>query len=190
MTPHGMSGLKVYLAGPDVFLADARDVLRAKQELCAEAGFVGLSPLDGDPAFNAEAIFRNCEAAMDAADLIVANMTPFRGAGMDAGTAYEVGYMRARGKPVFAYSNAPGDYADRVEGSRPGPDGAKVDGLGQIVEDFGLAENLMLACAAAAFGAPILTPDTTPADPLRGEDDYERKLDAARRWRDRPPSYR
>lgn len=179
-----MTALKVYLAGPDVFLADARQVLQRKQDLCAAAGFVGVSPLDGDPAPNAEAIFQNCEAAMDGADLIVANMTPFRGAGMDAGTAYEVGYMRARGKPVFAYSNAPGAYAARVADARPGPDGALIDGLGQTIEDFGLPENLMLAGAAAAFGGPILTPDSPPADPLRDLATFRRTLDAARRWRD------
>ena len=35
---------------------------------------------------------------MDAADAIIANLTPFRGPGADAGTVYELGYMAGRGK--------------------------------------------------------------------------------------------
>ena len=35
---------------------------------------------------------------MDAADAIIANLTPFRGPSADAGTVYELGYMAGRGK--------------------------------------------------------------------------------------------
>jgi len=174
--------LKLYLAGPDVFLPDARDVLAAKQAICREAGLEGVSPLDGPAPDGAFAIFAKCEAAMDRSDAILANMTPFRGPGMDAGTAYEVGYMRARGKPVFAYSNAPGVYAARIVDARPGPDGAPVDGLGQSIEDFGLAENLMLGGAAAVDGPGILTPEAPPADPLRDLVTFARAVRAAAAW--------
>ena len=51
---------------------------------------------------------------MDAADAIIANLTPFRGPGADSGTVYELGYMAGRGKPCFGYSNDPSLYADRV----------------------------------------------------------------------------
>ena len=47
--------LKIYLAGPDVFLADARRVGRRKQELCREYGFEGLFPLDKDEAVGPDA---------------------------------------------------------------------------------------------------------------------------------------
>jgi nucleoside 2-deoxyribosyltransferase len=33
------------------------------------------------------------------------NCSPFRGVSLDAGTAYEIGYACALGKPVFGYSN-------------------------------------------------------------------------------------
>ena len=42
---------------------------------------------------------------MDAADAIIANLTPFRGAGADPGTVYELGYMAGRRKFCLAYSN-------------------------------------------------------------------------------------
>ena len=44
---------------------------------------------------------------MDAADAIIANLTPFRGPSADAGTVYELGYMAGRGKLCLAYSNDP-----------------------------------------------------------------------------------
>ena len=43
-------------------------------------------------------IFKANEAMMDACDAIIANLTPFRGPGADAGTVYELGYMAAQGK--------------------------------------------------------------------------------------------
>ena len=53
---------------------------------------------------------------MDEADAIIANLTPFRGPGADAGTVYELGYMAGRGKFCLGYSNDPAPYADRVRG--------------------------------------------------------------------------
>ena len=59
-------------------------------------------------------IFKGNEAMMDAADAIIANLTPFRGPSADAGTVYELGYMAGRGKLLFAYSNDPAAYPERV----------------------------------------------------------------------------
>ena len=38
---------------------------------------------------------------MRSCQLCIANLTPFRGVSMDSGTAYEVGFMRALGRPVL-----------------------------------------------------------------------------------------
>jgi nucleoside 2-deoxyribosyltransferase len=38
--------MKIYLAGPDVFLPDAVDVGRRKVALCSRDGLIGLYPLD------------------------------------------------------------------------------------------------------------------------------------------------
>lgn len=169
----------IYLAGPDVFLPDAEAILEAKCRIVEAAGFSGLSPLAGDTPADAMGIFRKCEAAMDRADLALANMTPFRGPGMDPGTAYEVGYMRAQGKPVFGYSNAPGFYRDRAANARQTESGLW-DACGVSVEDFGLPENLMLAGAASASGLSIFTPDEAPADPDRDLATFERAVAAIR----------
>ncbi len=42
------NGMKIYLAGPDVFLPDAIEIGRAKKELCAKRGFRGLFPFDNE----------------------------------------------------------------------------------------------------------------------------------------------
>ena len=83
-------------------------------------GLSGLYPLDNaiDPAAEDASlrIFRGNETMMSAADAIIANLTPFRGPGADAGTVYELGYMAGRGKLCLGYSNDPSSYADRVRG--------------------------------------------------------------------------
>ena len=38
--------MKIYLAGPDVFLPDAVDIGRRKADICARHGLTGLYPLD------------------------------------------------------------------------------------------------------------------------------------------------
>jgi len=110
--------MKIYLAGPDVFLPDAVDIGRRKVELCARHGLSGLYPLDNTVDVVARdasmQIFRGNEAMMNEASAIIANLTPFRGPGADAGTVYELGYMVGRGKLRLGYTNDPSCYADRV----------------------------------------------------------------------------
>src|ERR1700692_3786428 len=110
--------MKIYLAGPDVFLPEAIEIGRRKVEICARHGVSGLYPLDNAVAREAHdaslQIFKANEAMMDEADVIIANLTPFRGAGADPGTAYELGVMAGRRKFCLGYSNDPADYADRI----------------------------------------------------------------------------
>jgi nucleoside 2-deoxyribosyltransferase len=162
--------LRIYLAGPDVFLPDAVDIGRRKKDICAAHGLSGLYPLDnaidrsaGDISLD---IFKGCEAMMDAADAIIANLTPFRGPGADPGTAYELGYMAARGKFCLGYSNDPSIYAERVRllTEVRSQDGRLVDADGLTVEDFGLGDNLMMIHALDLHGCPLVAPREAPAD--------------------------
>jgi nucleoside 2-deoxyribosyltransferase len=111
--------MKIYLAGPDVFLPDAIEIGRRKAAICARHGMYGLYPLDNAVDLSAAdaslSIFKGNEAMMDAADAIIANLTPFRGPSADAGTVYELGYMAGRGKFCLAYSNDPAVYVERVK---------------------------------------------------------------------------
>ena len=161
---------RVYLAGPDLFVHDAVNIGRRKVELCARHGLIGLYPLDNaiDPAAKDTSlrIYRGNENMMMEADAIIANLTPFRGPGADAGTVYELGYMAGRGKLCLGYSNDPSSYADRMRkfsdvNSR---DGRLIDALGLTVEDFGLSDNLMMIHALDLHGCALVTPRQAPVD--------------------------
>ncbi len=162
--------MKIYLAGPDVFLPDAVETGRRKAAICAAHGVTGLYPLDNSVDLAAtdasRQIFAGNEAMMDAADAIIANLTPFRGAGADPGTVYELGYMAGRGKFCLAYSNDPAVYSDRVARTMrvSREDGRLVDAQGLTVEDFGLVDNLMMIHALELHGCPLVTPAEMPGD--------------------------
>ncbi len=163
--------MKIYLAGPDVFLPDAVEIGKRKAAICASHGVHGLYPLDnavdltaGDASLK---IFKGNEAMMDAADAVIANLTPFRGPGADAGTVYELGYMAGRGKFCLAYSNDPALYAERVarfDSVTKSADGRLTDSNGLTVEDFGWPDNLMMIHALDLHGAKLVTPRKTPSD--------------------------
>ena len=155
---------KAYLAGPDVFLPGAAGHARRKIEICARHGFEGLAPLNEDVASlqamsQEEAwttIYRKDIAMMEACGLVIANLTPFRGASADSGTLVEVGWFLGRGRPVFGYSNSAAPFAERCRqqvAARPDP----LPGLS--VEGFGLPDNLMIQGAAVQGGGePVVLP--------------------------------
>jgi nucleoside 2-deoxyribosyltransferase len=162
--------MKIYLAGPDVFLPDAVEIGRRKVEICGRHGLVGLYPLDNTidiAAGNASsAIFRGNETMMIGADAIIANLTPFRGPGADAGTVYELGYMAGRGKLCLGYSNDPASYADRVRRFTDvtSRDGHLIDASGHTIEDFGLTDNLMMIHALELHGCALVTAQRAVTD--------------------------
>lgn len=152
--------LRAYLAGPDVFLPGAAAHARRKVAICAHHGIEGRPPLNEDVASlrgmsDEEAwvtIYRKDIAMMEGCDVVIANLTPFRGASADGGTLVELGWFLGSGKPIFAYSNTATPFAER---SRALPD--PLPGL--QVEGFGLADNLMIPGAVMAGGGhPIMLP--------------------------------
>jgi nucleoside 2-deoxyribosyltransferase len=170
---------KIYLAGPDVFLPTPLEMGRRKKEICARYGLTGLFPLDNeiDPAAKGASlqIFRANEAMMKEADAVIANLTPFRGPGADAGTVYELGYMAAGGKLCLGYSNDPALYADRVArltAIKPCGD-RLIDAEGLTVENFRLSDNLMMIHALELYGYPLVVPLMAPADIWRDLTSFE-----------------
>jgi nucleoside 2-deoxyribosyltransferase len=141
---------KVYLAGPDVFLPHSAEIGRHKQERCAAHGLEGLYPGEGVDLRalpvdeHARALFDGCVAMMDRCVAGLANLTPFRGASADVGTAFEMGYLFGRGFPVFGYTAHVDDYA------------ARVDDEDLMVEAFGLADNLMLEGPMMRHGRAVV----------------------------------
>ncbi len=164
-----MPAKRAYLAGPEVFLPNATKIGAAKKAVCTRHGLEGVFPLDGSTdlsglsgADRARAVYRACRSLMDGCDLVIANMTPFRGPSADVGTAFEMGYMRGLGRPVFAYSNNSETYAERILAQMGDlhlrqQGGALVVGDGLAVENFDLADNLMLPCAVLETGAKVVT---------------------------------
>jgi nucleoside 2-deoxyribosyltransferase len=164
MAHKAMAEKTIYLAGPDVFLPDAVAIGRRKQQLCRDYGFEGLFPLDKDKETEADAtkIFRaNCDL-MRRANIGMFNLTPFRGPSADVGTAFEVAFMFAAGKPLFGYASVTVDYYDRVAATF-GPitrrDGQPFDRNDCAVENFNLYDNLMIARAIEDSGGVLVRVD-------------------------------
>lgn len=179
--------MKVYLAGPDVFLPTATVVGRMKKDICTRFGLVGLFPLDNEIAIDSVElpslrIFRGNTEMMDEADAIIANLTPFRGPSADAGTIYELGFMVGRGKLCAGYSNIVGSYREKVRATGWTATNSAVDVNGMKIEDFDLVDNLMIVHALDLFGIPIVVPKQSAEDPIHDLSNFEAcvKLVAAR----------
>lgn len=181
--------MKVYLAGPDVFLPDAAAMAAEKKRLCALHGLEGVFPTDPrpDPAADAQAdlwyaIYLRNEAHIRACDALVANLTPFRGPSADAGTVYELGFMRALGRPVAGYSNEALAFSDRTRrflGQGLARRGERdVDAEGLALEDFGLADNLMIDGGIRAAGGLLVRKPVAPARRWQDLEGFEACLKA------------
>jgi nucleoside 2-deoxyribosyltransferase len=164
--------MRVYIAGPEVFLPDAEAVGTAKKAICEQHGLDGLWPPDcGADVDDPQALFGALVAMMDHAEAGIACCTPWRGSGMDPGTAFEIGYLHAQHKPVVAYTNDPRDLAARVE-----PDGL-------VVEAFCFADNLMVVGPSLVAGREVVRIHATPGElwtDLRGFEACARALVAGR----------
>jgi nucleoside 2-deoxyribosyltransferase len=191
----------VYLAGPDVFFPDAMDRAARMKAALAARGMTGLFPLDSelDPAHFADrkslglAIARANEALMRKADIILANIQPWRGVEADDGTAYEIGFMAALGKIVVLYTNDRRPFFERivsdVYGGDVDQDGPDKRGRGDrmTIEEFdGFSDNLMLINAAAASAERATGEKSDPAAIVQFS--FEAAADLARRLWDQARS--
>lgn len=159
----------IYIAGPSVFLPVAKVVGRQCVEICAKHGARGLYPISDDDSLllvpgqerqNSRKIFNLNISKIRTADAVVADMTPFRGPGMDGGTAFEIGAAYIAGKPVFGHGPG-GTYMDNVvewakrisPGWEPTPDASGVvyapDGM--AIENFSGVDNLMMDQAIVSY---------------------------------------
>jgi nucleoside 2-deoxyribosyltransferase len=179
-----MASLRAYLAGPEVFLPNAAEVGEAKKRLCEQYGVLGVFPLDTELADQGRelglAISAANEQLIRSSDLVIANMTPFRGPSADVGTAYEMGFARALGLPVFAYTNDPERFQQRTR--------QFLSSLGELradeerdahdmsIEAFELSDNLMLAGALREQGYEPTHGHTDRAQRFVDLDAFERCL--------------
>lgn len=152
---------KIYFAGPDVFRPDALSFFKDVKAHAAQHGIECLIPIDAEKeeiacsarALSERIFISNCDM-IRAADLVLANMAPFRGLEPDSGTLFEVGMAYALEKPVFLYEEqADLTIIERLH--RAGQlanfgAGHPVDVHGMGIENFGLPFNLMPFHAAQA----------------------------------------
>ena len=116
-----MTANRIYLAGPEVFLSNAKEVGEHKKALCKKYGFEGVFPLDNEVDARGKSakelglcISAVNEDLIKSCQILIANITPFRGPSADVGTAYEMGFAHALGKKVFAYTNVTVPFTERT----------------------------------------------------------------------------
>jgi len=140
---------KIYIAGPEVFLPNAVEIGEALKKCCRDYGFLGNFPLDNviEGSSPSEIAFKIREAnqkMIQTCDIVIANLSPFRGPEPDSGTIWEVGFAEGLGKKVLAYSNDRRSLKERTQAMLRLGD-QTVDDQGMHLEDFGLSHNLMFA---------------------------------------------
>lgn len=136
--------MKLYLAGPDVFRTDVRDWMETARALCRQHGYEPLTPLDHDES-EASKIYAANIALIRKAQIVVANLNPFRGVEPDSGTCFEVGYAHALGKRVCGYVARMESLKARVNRWEQAAAPRSTDQQGMSIENFDLPLNLMLA---------------------------------------------
>lgn len=191
-TPTGetSSVRRIYLAGPEVFLPNARQLGAQKKALCEQYGFEGLFPLDselseqalaGSPQELGFAISAANEDLIRHCDVLIANLTPFRGPSADVGTVYELGLARGLAKAVHGYCNCaqpflqrtwhhwgPGSQQDSHQNSHlEAGDVRDRDGL--KIEEFGLHDNLMIQGGIRWSDGLFWIPQSNPEEPLNSQ---------------------
>jgi nucleoside 2-deoxyribosyltransferase len=172
---------RVYLAGPMVFDADPLRIFRRMKAICEECGVVGVAPLDnqigleglppGKPLL--KAIVRADIGLMDTVEAAVFCLDGFRrGPEMDPGTAFEVGYMKALGKPMAGWTRDVRSYPERVAaffrdtyganlataaaGAVGGTSGLLRDPDGVLVHSEGCAQNAMVHVGIELAGGVVV----------------------------------
>jgi nucleoside 2-deoxyribosyltransferase len=186
-----MPQLRVYLAGPEVFLPDAVRIGSQKKILCEEYGFIGLFPFDNEqkplpsPMETARAIYLGNVSMMSRADFIIANLTPFRGPSADLGTVFELGMVAGMKKPTLGYTNNDRDFRERTcefDGLSHFDQrrSALVDSSGLAIEDFELFDNLMIDRCLAESGFPVIRQRVPAAEKYTNLSAFRACLEVAR----------
>jgi nucleoside 2-deoxyribosyltransferase len=172
-----MARSRVYLAGPEVFLCNAKELGEKKKALCRKYGFEGVFPLDTEvdaegkcPREVGFCISEANEGLLRSCDSIIANITPFRGPSADVGTVFEMGFAHGLGKKVFAYTNVALGFTERAVKALGGEvkrslDGKLRDAQGMFIEEVGLTDNLMIE-GCINLSSKLLIVEEAPADQL------------------------
>jgi nucleoside 2-deoxyribosyltransferase len=157
---------KIYISGPQYLLPNAAEYKSEQIELCEKYGFEGIHPLDADVDFTvdgariAKDLYVALENMMKECHVIVADCNQLRGALMDDGAAYELGYCNALGKPSYGYVEKLGSLSENIVryfSLEKNETGEYVDGHGYVVgDDFGTTINLMMQNGMTESGGRLV----------------------------------
>jgi nucleoside 2-deoxyribosyltransferase len=182
---------RVYLAGPEVFLLNAKEVGEQKKHLCRKYGFIGVFPLDNEVDIQGKnskeigySISAVNEALIKKCDVVIANLTPFRGPSADVGTAYEIGFAHALGKKVFGYTNVVATFTERTKKAlnnkvTRSSDGKLRDTNDMFIEENTLMDNLMLDGCIQASTCGFVVEEAPPSQLFTFLDGFEKCLKLA-----------
>jgi len=170
----------IYLAGPTVFEPDPEARFAAMKAICARHGLEGVSPLDNQIGLEGIAPGRDLLRRIVAADIALMRrldggvfcLDGFRGAPeMDAGTAFEIGYMVAHRKSVAGWTRDPRHYPLKVQhyfengigaalvpteaGPKGGTSGLLRDPHGMLVHSEGCVQNAMTEIGIELAGGAV-----------------------------------
>ena len=174
-------GNRIYLAGPMVFLPDPEATFHVMKTICRRHGLEGVSPLDNQIGLEGLPLGESLLERIVKADIDLMRtldgglfcLDGFRRSPeMDAGTAFEVGYMRALGKPIAGWTSDPRDYPTKVRtyfetnfgltlaiatpGLKGGTSGITRDPDGMLVHSEGCMQNAMIEFGIKTSGGQIL----------------------------------
>lgn len=177
--------IHAYLAGPDVFYADAVVRGERKKAFLKTLGITGHFPFDNEippshitnPADIAAHIARANELQLlgccenGRTGIVLADISPYHGVSLDTGTAHEIGFasalhMLGYKMHIFAYTSDSRTYEKRLEDDyflgnlSKGTDGRTYGKHAQhdtatALETFGLADNLMIMGAIQHSGGKV-----------------------------------
>jgi nucleoside 2-deoxyribosyltransferase len=157
--------------------------------ICAKHGLAGVSPLDNQMGLEGRSPTRDLVREIVLADIELMRRVKAgvfcldgfrRGPEMDPGTAFEIGYMCALGKPMAGWTSDPRSYPSRVEaffkdafglmlhpagaGGQGGTSGTLRDPDGILVHSEGCFQNAMTQVGIELAGGRVYAdPDWTIA---------------------------
>lgn len=163
-----------------VFDVDPAIMFERMKTLCQEHGLVGVAPLDNQIGLEGLRPGKQLLNSIVAADIELMEQLEAgvfcldgfrRGPEMDAGTAFEVGYMKALGKPIAGWTRDPRSYPVKLgdffrdifgesltkspAGSAGGTSGVLRDPDGILVHSEGCVQNAMVHVGIELAGGVV-----------------------------------
>ena len=143
--------IKVYVAGPDVFLPNYNDIMITQWEIVKKFNLDNkielVFPVESEVNLDEiKSLYKKGLAIRDgnknlikSCDCVIANLSPFRSLEPDVGTSFEVGFASALEKSVYVYTVNKDEMIKKYSGKN-----SKI-AENTSVENFQMPFNLMLS---------------------------------------------